>query len=773
MWTKDERTWLEIPASLLDKPFFFGSSRASGLGERFFVPGLMGRPQVVVLRKVGNTVQLMARNLHARAPAGTPLARAVAESYSESLLASAPLAAAPQPQNQALLVDAAAPLGGDLTNNQTSLEFAYRLPYALDRANTQVERARAGTAGTYITVRQHHSVARLPAPPATPPASLAALPAPPTGVPDARSLFLSQSYTLAPLPAEPMKTRGVDPRVGYFQQSYIDFGNDAQEGRRTHIINRWRLEKKDPAAAVSEPKQPIRAVLDRNIPEKWRAPLRDGVLEWSKAFERAGFRNAIVVEQQADNADWSTLEGTRVLAIRWYAQNGPGSTAIGLSQVDSRTGEILRGAALIDENRVRVGRARLTEVLPRLEGATADARPGDFARRFGAEDVCEHAEVAFDQLDTLLELLALRGDIDPNGPDAERYIAASLKDVTMHEVGHALGLRHNFRASASVTLAQLRDPAFVQANGLSPSIMDYNGSNAPLDGEPVAPAFMGTLGAYDYWAIEVGYREWPDADSERKGRAALLARADTDPLLAYGTDGDLGVGDPLINQRDMGDDPVAWAERSLRIGRELLARVSARPLPPEDDFTLYRRTLNRVFGTLGTALPIAAKVLGGVSTERTVSGSGKALVTPVPAARQRAALELILRESMDSKAFRFDPKLMSRLGVDRAEGEANADFSVATQAMGLQRGVLDALIGDTLAQRLADAESKVADARTLLSFAEVQERLSAAVWSELGARGGALAVDSLRRNLQREHVRRRARARRRWCVRTSTTAWPS
>ena len=760
LWTREDRTWLEIPAALLDKPFFFASSRASGLGERFFYPGLMGRSHMVVLRRVGNTVQLLAINLHARAPAGTPLASAVAESYSDSLLASAPLAAAPHAQSKALLVDAFALLGGDIGGLQTVLESSYRLPYALDRAHSHIERTRAEAGGTYLTVRQHFSVAKLPAPPVpapgAPPPNPAAQPNPPQVVPDPRSLFISQAYTLAPLPATPMATRRADQRVGYFTQPFINFGDDNAEGRRTHLVRRWRLEKKDPAAAVSEPKEPIRVVMDRNIPLKWREPLRAGALEWNKAFERAGFRNAITVEQQPADAGWSSFEGTRMLALRWFAQDGPGTTAVGPSQSDPRTGEMLRGAAIIDENRVRVSRARAGEMVPRLNDSFGAADP--FASSPGE---CSNAEESMEQARFGFELLVARGQLDPFGADAERYIAAALKDVTMHEIGHALGLRHNFRASTAVTPAQLRDREFTSRHGTSSSVMDYNGQNTPLDGEAVADYNMVTLGAYDYWAIEFGYREFANADAEKQGLAELAARSATDPALAYATDEDLGNADPLVNQRDMGNDPLAFAQRQIVLGRELWQRIAAAPLDAQDDMTIYRRTLQRLFASLGAALPMATKYVGGTYVSRKAAGAGQPLTVPVPAAQQRAALQVVTAEAFASASFKFDPRLMSRLAVDPFERNgpnrsAGVDFSLPGAVLGLQRGALDTLMSESLASRLADAEAKVADPAALLSYAEVQDHLGRAIWSELAPASGAADIDSLRRNLQREHLRRLA-----------------
>ncbi len=764
LWTKDEKTWLEVPAEMLDKPFFLGSSLASGLGERGFWPGMMGRQYMVVLRRQGNTLQLIALNEGVRAPEGTPLARAVKESYSDSLIAAVPLAAAPHAERKSLLVDAYALLGGDINGVQTVIEASYRMPYGLDRANSNIERARATPEGTHLTVRSHFAVPKLPAPPVmapgAPPPPPGAMPNPPQGVPDARSFFLSTTYTLAPLPAQPARTRAADQRVGYFTTAYLDFGDDTSEGRRRHQIERWRLEKKDPAAEISEPKQPIRVVMDRNIPVKWRPAIQAGILEWNKAFEKAGFRNAVTVEQQAEDAEWSSLEGTRMLAVRWFAIDGPGATAVGPSQADPRTGEILRGAAIIPENWVRFFRSQSGDTEPRLNGAAAQP-VGDFAQRLLQ---CSYGTDALEEVQFGYELLSARGAFVPGSPEAEQYIAQSLTDVTMHEVGHALGLRHNFKASTGIKPAQLRDKAFTGSTGVSNSVMDYNALNIPLDGEPVADYHMRGLGAYDLWAIEYGYREFPP-EQEKAALARIAAMAETNPALAYATDEDvIGAADPMVNQRDLGDDPLAFAQRQMKLARELWARTQKRELGADDDLTLYRRNLMRGLGSFNAAVPIAGKYVGGLYTTRTLAGSGKALMTPVPAPQQRAALDLILGEVLASDSFRFDPQFMSRLAVDQFERITpgrlmfNTDFSLPGAVLSIQRNVLDNLMGDTLAQRLADAEAKVADSKTLLSYAEVQQRLSTAIWAELKApaKAGTREIDSLRRTLQREHVRRLA-----------------
>ena len=375
--------------------------------------------------------------------------------------------------------------------------------------------------------------------------------------------------------------------------------------------------------------------------------------------------------------------------------------------------------------------------------------------------LCNYADVAFDEASFGFDLLVERGLLDPNSPEADRYIADALKNVTMHEIGHALGLRHNFRASTAITPAQLRDPAYTRANGLSASVMEYNAQNLPLKGEPVADYNMLTLGAYDYWALEYGYREYASPDEEKSALKALAARSEREPALAYATDQDLGNNDPMINQRDMGSDPLDFAQRQIKLARELLERITTRPLEVDEDFTVYRRALSRVLSSMGASLPFAAKYVGGVYTTRAAAGANKPLLVPVPADQQRAALNVLINEIFSSASFKFDPKVLSRLGVDHNEPRANAqqgvDFSLPTAVLTLQRGALDTLMADSLAGRLADAETKVADSRQLLTYSEVQTRLSKAVWSELAVgKKGTGDIDSLRRNLQREHVRRLA-----------------
>jgi hypothetical protein len=767
VWRKDEKVWLELSPEAFKRTYYLSPKLATGIGEAGFFGGLMaskwtsfGRAQAVQLRRVGNQIQLIALNNAYAAKDGSPAAAAVKSAFSPSLVASAAVASAAHPQKQSVLVDANALFVADIPGFGILLQRAFRQNYGLDRPNSAITNVRNAPDLLVIETLNHfQSSAIAIAQPNTPPGTPA--PTTPDTLPDVRSLFLTMHYSLIALPDAPMAPRKADQRVGYFETQVSDFTDDLARTPKQRYVNRWRLEKKDPSAALSEPVKPITFWLDKNIPEKYRGSLAAGVLEWNKAFEKIGFKNAVVVQQQAADADFDTLDANRA-SIRWMTNAKPSFGAIGPSHVDPRTGEILDADIGFESLSSRNRRSERAQIL--VSGHAAhDHEPaqGGAAPARGGFDpmLCDHADFAAEQLGYALDVLEARGDLDPDSPEADAWVQAYLKDVSMHEVGHTLGLRHNFRASRIYSDAQLSDPVFTATNGNTGSVMEYAPANLPAPGKPSVAAFESTLGPYDYWAIEYGYK--PIAAAEEAAELQRIASRSAEPQLAYGTDEDNYLGiDPDSMTFDLGNDPIAFARKRFDIARDLVVRQETRALKPEQEYAVLRRSVGYALRDATRAAGVLARQVGGVRTLRDYPGSGRDPLQPVPAATQREALDLLATRLLAADAFRFSPQLLRRMAPNYGErldaltegdGPVATDFSLTQTLLDGQRAVLGQLMSDGVAARILDSEPKADKPGEAFRLSELYGRVSKVVWSELA--GGA-NIPAQRRELQREHVNR-------------------
>jgi hypothetical protein len=757
VWEKDDKLWLEILPEQFDQLFFMQVNINQGLSSSYLAARRMLRGEAVSLRKVGQNVQLVARNLANRATPGSPQAIAVKENTSDSLVGSAAIASLPHPERKSVLIELNGILLADLPGLTTQFDAAYRTGYNLDARNSFFESVRARPELVAITSKLHFSVPKLPAPPVTPPPTPAALPKPVEDTPDARSFFIGLHTTFTKLPDVPMRARAADGRIGHFNTRQWDFGNERDDNPRRWVINRWRLEKKDPAAAMSEPVKPITFWIDKNFPVEYREAATAGVLEWNKAFERIGYKNAIVVKQQTEQDDFDT-DDTAHASIRWVVDYSEGALGVGPSEVDPRSGEILDADIGITHGWTRLPRYLTRYQFPQPQGAGADAQIGRRILTGGeptSADFCSYGDEAMEEAFFALDLLTLRGEIAPDGPEADAIVKSVLKDVITHEVGHTLGLRHNFRASTIYPLAKLQDPAFTKANGISGSVMDYNAWNIALDNEKQGEYVMSTLGPYDYWAIEYAYKDI--APEKEKDELAAIAARGTQRELAYATDeevtGDGDGMDPSVNQRDLGSDPLAYAERRVQLSRELLQRLEKRGVKPGESYGVLAQSFRSATRQIEASLAFAAKYVGGVTYVRDYGGTGRVPYTPVPAGEQRRALKLLADTLFTGDGFNLPPDLVSRLAPDALERGYTppADVQPGEVWLGLQRNVLDRLMSDKVAARIVEAPAKLANGKEALGLGELYERLQSTIWSEL--RSGR-DISAPRRALQREHLRR-------------------
>ncbi|HEX7403016.1 MAG TPA: zinc-dependent metalloprotease, partial [Usitatibacter sp.] len=421
-----------------------------------------------------------------------------------------------------------------------------------------------------------------------------------------------------------------------------------------------------------------------------------------------------------------------------------GALAIGPSRVDPRTGEILDADIGVSQGWTRLPRRFVGEQFPRPMPTGVS----------GHDDaLCMYGNEALQEAAFAYGLLEARGDLDPNGPEAEAIVKATLKDVITHEVGHTLGLRHNFRASTIYTEQQLADPEFTRKNGLGGSVMDYNAFNIALDKEQQGEYVMSTLGPYDYWAIEYAYK--PLAAGHDKADLAQIAARNTEPYLAFATDEETSPEgmDPQVNQRDLGSDPLAFAKRRMQLSRELWDRWQAKKLRPDESREVLYRNVVSGFAQYAIAAQVATKYVGGVVYLRDYAGSARASFTPIEPVRQREALKVVTDGLFKVDSFRFKPEFLTRIAADPFDTGAaeRADFTLASRVLAVQTQILDRLMSDTVASRLLDSSVKTGDEKHALTLSDLYDSLQASIWSDLK---GAGDIPLMRRNLQREHVKR-------------------
>lgn len=737
LYQKEEKVWIELRPDQFDRPLFMSVNMPNGIGERGIYGSQMGLSQVVVFHRVGNIVQIIAKNTDFGAKGGTPQALAVQQAFSDSLLAIAPVASSPHPQSKSILVEANVLLFGDIPSMTTRLEAAFRMTYAMDARNSSFLTIRSDENMTGFQVNAHYFTPRIPAPPAVMPPIPAAIPNPPSTLPDPRSMFLGFYYSFMPLPAQAMHGRRADDRIGHFVSTSQDYSDDVTPTTAVHLVERWRLEKQDPAAELSAPKQPIVYWIDANVPEKYRESVRQGVLAWNAAFERIGFKDAIVVRQQTAADKFDTMDA-RHASIRWFVGSDVGF-AIGPSQVDPRSGEILDADIGMSDVFARGARRMVGEdSMSLLPPPSSEAR-------------CDYMQESAQEMGFAMDVLEARGLLDMSGPEADAVAQAYVKSVIMHEVGHTLGLRHNFRASTIYSLQQLQDPEFTRKNSLTGSVMDYTPFNLSLKGEKQGEYVASALGPYDYWAIEYAYK--PIEPAQEKEELAKIAARSNEPQLAFGTDQDAnGFNlDPDVNVYDLGSDPLAYFQRRLTISRELWDRVQNRTLKPGESYEVLRRSFDYGFQQFVRTLPVVVKYVGGVTYLRDHAGTGRATFTPVPLPRQRAALRMLTDSLFKADSFQFSPATISRLGPDHFASRGRPDVSVGGRVLSLQAAALDQLMSDGVAIRLLDSQEKLEDRKQALSLAELYSTVQNAVWSELKS---GKDISGMRRNLQREHLKR-------------------
>jgi hypothetical protein len=506
------------------------------------------------------------------------------------------------------------------------------------------------------------------------------------------------------------------------------------------------------------PKKQIVFWIDRTVPKELRPYVKQGVEAWNRAFAAAGWVDAIAAREVPErDSTWNDLDLDHNV-IRWVPRYDDGS-AWGGSVVDPRTGEALH--ADIDVHSFNGA--------SRFYAMAVDDNPPAPARRTRSSE-CHLADLMSAGLSDIRLSLIARGELAASAPLPRDIEGEIYKNVIMHEVGHTLGLRHNFKASSTIPYDSLMDTAFVRRNGVSHSVMDYLPPNIAGDKRRQGAYFMRDIGDYDVWAIRYGYSrvdvdDSPDRwtpESELSALAAI-AREAVRPEYYFGTDDDThrvvwGV-DPASSAGDLGDDPLRFARDRLALTRGLVAQVDRRILR---DSVGYDQLRSVVLGQISGREPIltnVAKLIGGsyVSRSHYNDPGAPEPFTPVPAAKQREALTLILQEAFAPGVLSVPPHLLNELLPSRMDNFGTwmprpLDPPIHATVLGVQRDLLQVLLHPGRLQRLFDTEQRVERPSDAYAVSELLQTLSQGLFTEIWTGAQTKPIDSFRRDAQTEYV---------------------
>ena len=658
----DGEIYLEVTEDHFEKDFLVVVQMADGNGEAFLLTGFPLATETMAFRMRNNKIEMINRNSLFRADDGTPLGRMVDLGFRESVKHSFRPVAANKDQGRYLL-SVTHVFVNDWPYLADFLPGLYGVGFFVDPSRSELVSVKGFPQNVEIKVDLTFGATR---------------PIQTVTVPDPKALPISYHYSILALPDEPMQPRLSDDRVGYFNTTYRDFSRHGQLSDAIRLTNRWRLEKKDPYAELSEPVKPIVFYLENTIPDEFKPYVRDGVEAWNAAFEEAGFKNAILALDQPNDPNWDAGDA-RYSSIRWIPAIDS-VFAIGPSDVDPRTGEILNADILVVSDWVSSysNEQNWLDVDP-FEELTME---NDYIKWLStinpdyAQRLCDFGSTMSGQMEMLRHTLLADGVMATNREVPVEYIGDALRELVMHEVGHTIGLRHNFKGSTITPADQIHNPEYTKVHGVSGSVMDYAPANIAYDRSEQGEYYNSVVGSYDRWAIQWGYMPVGNETLDPHEDLSALASQNYMREYRFATDEDTGLGrfamDPYVNQYDMGEDPIAFYSGLNGFVDGLWDGLEDRILDYDEEYWPLRNTAHFLLFQKWRGFPWMTKALGGVEVYRVHKGApdGMEPFMPMSAAAQRRAFDFVLQAFQPDILGSFPLEL-----VDKMTGERRGDWA--------------------------------------------------------------------------------------------------
>ncbi len=712
---KDGKLYLSLAKTQLGTDFIETSIPSTGLGG--FGPAA-GEPYVAPARilrfeRFDDNVVLRWPNTIAKVDAASPQALSTQASLAASVIAVTPIVA----ESERAVVIAAAPFLGDVADLKAQFDAVVPRPehaYHLDSARAFFTEAKSFPENTLLRVSQTW-----------------ATDSPDTidNVPDPRSVEVRMTYNIIAAPHNGYMPRVADPRVGYFTIPLLNFQSDAKPSRNVYYVSRWNFAPANPGKA-SPATHPLVLTLSNGIPVQYREAVRGALLAWNEAFARIGIQNAISVRQQPSDAGFD-VDDIRNNMVSWVDTSAPQYGAEALIVNDPRTGEEMNVGVNID-------------AVAGLEG---------WRYRY---------------------YVAPARGLPDSAALEERFATNWIAATVLHEVGHDMGLQHNFIGSLAYSAKQLQDRQFTARYGIASSVMEYSPVNLWPKGTPQGDYQQLVLGPYDYYAIQYGYGYVPNAttpDAELPALNRLAARW-SDPMCRFASDEDAFFDsghaiDPRVQENDLTNDPLAWESMQLTLLHGLLDAVDKRFPQPGEPYDEARRAFTQPLELYLRYAAMPGHVIGGEYVSRANAGDphGTPPLQAVPRAQEVRAWHMLERYLFSDAAWRFRPAVLARLTYSEVSSTSTFgtwaynppprhDVPIVQVAERAQEGVLDELFAPLTLQRIDDLSFKYA-AGTTMTLTDLFDWSRHGLYAEF-ADGAIARAGIVRRNAQMRFAKRLA-----------------